>query len=146
MNINIKATNITLAPAEADYLQKKINMLDRLIDPNDTSVSCDVEVGKTTRHHKSGEIFRTEINLRKDGKQFRAVAEEATILAAIDEAKDEMMRVLSQNKSREQTLIRRGGATIKNILKGIGGGIGSGYDATARTLRKLSWRKRRRDN
>jgi|SRR3989344_4635864 len=120
MKTNIKATNIHLTPEMSDYLQKKIDMLDKLIDPADTSVSCNVEVGKTTNHHKTGDVFRTEINLMKDGKYFRAVAEEGTLNASIDEAKDEVMSEIISHKTKRQTLLRRGGATIKNILKGIG--------------------------
>lgn len=120
MKINIKSTNIHLTPEISDYLQKKVNMLDRMIDASDTSIFCDVEVGKTTNHHKSGDVFRTEINLTKDGKFFRAVAEEGTLYASIDEAKDEILEELKHHKSKRITLIRRGGATVKNILKGIG--------------------------
>ncbi len=120
MKINIKATNMHLTPEISDYLEKKINMLDRLIDPADTSVSCNIEVGKTTNHHKTGDVFRTEINLTKDGKYFRAVAEEETLNASIDEAKDEIMRELKSHKSKRQTLIRRGGARIKDLIRGVG--------------------------
>lgn len=120
MKINIKATNIHLDQATHEYLQKKIDMLDRVIDPSDTSVFCEVEVGKTTNHHKSGDVFRTEINLTKDGKFFRAVAEESTLNATIDEAKDQLLSELKNYKSKKMTLVRRGGATVKNLIKGVG--------------------------
>lgn len=120
MKINIKATNIHLTPEISDYLQKKLDMLDRMIDSNDTSVFCEVEVGKTTNHHKTGDVFRTEINLTRDGKFFRAVSEESTINASIDEAKDEILSELKNYKSKRMTLMRRGGAQIKNLIKGVG--------------------------
>jgi ribosomal subunit interface protein len=120
MKINIKATNIHLTPEISDYLQKKLDMLDRMIDPSDTSVFCEVEVGKTTNHHKTGDVFRTEINLTKDGKLFRAVSEESTVNASIDEAKDEILGELKHHKSKRVTLMRRGGAQIKNLIKGVG--------------------------
>lgn len=150
MRIHIKSTNLSLTPDISDYLQKKMDMLDKLIDPSDTSVSCDVELGKTTKHHQTGDIYRAEINIRKDGKYFRAEAEEETIIAAIDIAKDEIERSISNYKSKQQTLIRRGGATIKNIIKGVGSGIGSGVGYGISTVGKVGkirfWRKRRRDN
>lgn len=121
MKINIKSTNIHLNSETSDYLQKKLDMLDRLIDPNDTSVFCEVEVGKSTNHHKNGDIFRTEINLTKDGKFFRAVAEDTTLNASIDEAKDQILGELKNYKSKRTTLLRRGGATVKNLIKGVGG-------------------------
>jgi ribosomal subunit interface protein len=124
MNINIKNTNINLSTEMSDYLNKKILMIDKLIDPNDTSVMCDVEVGKTTNHHRTGDVFRTEINLQKGGKFFRAVAEEETINAAIDKAKDEMMRELKSSKDKRISFVRRGGAKVKNMVKGLWGNRG----------------------
>lgn len=120
MNIHIKTTNLTLTPEIKEYFDKKMEGLDRLIDPNDTSVSCQVELGKISNHHKSGDIYRAEINFMRDGKQFRAVSEQETLMAAMDEAKDEIIREFKGFKSKQTTMMRRGGAAIKNMMKGIG--------------------------
>lgn len=128
MNIHVKTKNLTITPDIQDYLDKKIESLDKLIDPFDTSVSCQVELGRASSHHKSGDIFRAEINLQMEGKQFRAVSEHETLMAAMDEAKDEILQELKSYKSKRTTLVRRGGAAIKNMIKGIGsfgGSIGS---------------------
>lgn len=120
MNIHIKTTNLTLTPDIKDYLDKKMESFDKLIDSSDTSVSCRVELGRTSNHHKSGDIFRTEINFQKDGRQFRAVSEQDTLMSAIDESRDELLEELKSYKSRRITLVRRGGAAIKQMIKGIG--------------------------
>ena len=125
MNIHIKNTNLVLTPDLKNYLDKKMESLDKLIDPSDTSVSCNVELSKTTNHHKAGDIFRTEINLRKDGKQFRAVSEQDTLMASMDEAKDQIVEEFKSFKSKQTTLLRRGGAAIKNMIKGVGSFGGS---------------------
>lgn len=125
MNIHIKTTNLTLTPDMKDYLDKKMGAFDNLIDPNDTSVSCQVELAKTTNHHKAGDIFKTEINLRKDGKQFRAVSEQETLMASMDEAKDEILAEFKSYRSKQMTMMRRGGAALKNMIKGIGNFGGS---------------------
>lgn len=146
----------------SDYLQKKIDTLEKLIDRGggrgaDDSVLCDVEIGRTSHHHKSGDVFRTEINIRTDGKYFRAVAEETSVQASIDEAKDQMARELSNFKSKQTTRLRRGGAAIKNLLRGIGSGIGSGLGSVGsgiggglsggfNKIKRINWRRRRRDN
>ena len=77
---NIKATNIELTQEISDYLDKRLQSIEKLIDPNDTSAIFDVEVGKTTNHHQTGSIFRAEINLHIALKQFRATSEEETLL------------------------------------------------------------------
>lgn len=148
MNIHTKATNITLTPEISDYLDKKISMLEKFLPEGDTSIKCSVELGKTTNHHKTGiDVFRTEINLSFAGKYMRAVSEDASLNASIDEAKDQMAAELTSYKSKRTTLVRRGGAVMKNILKGVGsgtgyviGGIGSGFGG----FKKIkNWRQKR---
>lgn len=119
MRINIKATNLELTQAISDYLEKRISTLDKFVNKNDESAMADVEVGKSTKHHQSGDIFRAEINLHVAGKNLRAVSEKDNLYAAIDEAKDEMAREITSHKAKQRTLLRRGGAKIKDFLRGF---------------------------
>jgi len=66
MKINIKTTNISLTPAISEYIEKRIGSLDKFYKKEEDIV-INVEVGKTTEHHKSGDIFRAEINLTRAG-------------------------------------------------------------------------------
>lgn len=118
---NIKSTHIELTDAIEDYVEKRVGMLDKVVSPNDTSASVMVEVGKRSQHHKDGDFFFAEFNIRVGGKDFRVVAEKDDLYAAIDEAKDAIIQEISGYKDKRRTLIRRGGAAIKNVLKGIGG-------------------------
>ncbi|MBX4206436.1 HPF/RaiA family ribosome-associated protein, partial [Candidatus Parcubacteria bacterium] len=54
MRINIKATGIELTPAITDYAERKVAMLDKYI-ARGTDAVAQIEVGKSTRHHKSGD-------------------------------------------------------------------------------------------
>lgn len=108
-----------ITSAIGDYLNKKLEHINKFIDPNDESAICDIELGKTTKHHNKGDLFRAEINLHIKGKNLRAVSETDDLYASIDEIKDEMTRELLSNKDRKVSLIKRGGAKIKNVLKGI---------------------------
>lgn len=121
MNISVKATNIELTPAISQYIDEKVGSLKKFIlaaDP--TTVRASVEVGKTTRHHHSGsDIFLAEINLYIDGKIFRAVSEQGTLYAAIDDMKDEIAREITSSKNKQRALFRRGGAAVKNLIKGL---------------------------
>lgn len=119
MHINIKATHITLTPETSEYLDKRLASLEKLIDPADTSAMADVEVGKTTIHHRRGDVFRAEINVRTAGKQFRAVAQESTLYNAIDKARDEVLREMRRNKRKQIHLLKRGGAKIKEFTRDL---------------------------
>ena len=122
MNISIKATNIELTPAISQYIDEKVGSLEKFIlaaDP--TTVRANIEVGKTTRHHHSGsDIFIAEINLYIDGKTLRAVSEQGTLYAALDDMKDEIAREITSSKNKQRALFRRGGAVVKNMIKGLG--------------------------
>lgn len=119
MNTNIKATNVELTPAIHDYLNKKIAAFDKLINKDDESAALNVVLAKITRHHQKGDIFKAEMNLHISGKVLQASSEEQDIFAAIDLAKDEMMRELKSHKDKRIGILKRGGAKVKQIIKGI---------------------------
>jgi putative sigma-54 modulation protein len=121
MKTNVKATQMELTTAISEYLAKRLTALDKFVDPADDSAMCYVEVGKISKHHKSGDVFRAEINLHIGGKSFRAEAEEADLYAAIDVVKDEMVAELRNSKTKRLNLLRRGGQKIKGMFKGMTG-------------------------
>lgn len=92
-------------------------MLDKYIDFGRDNVFIQAELGKTTQHHRSGDIYRAEINLQVGGHTFRAVAEKDDLYAAIDEVKDELGREVKANKKKRISIIRRGAQKLKNILR-----------------------------
>lgn len=116
-----KATNITLGPDILDYLEKKLESLSKLLDPNDQSVEASVELGKTTRHHQTGPIYRAEVNLHIAGKQLRAEAEAGDLYSAIDVVKDELAERIRDEKEKKVHFLRHGGLIVKNIMKGLVG-------------------------
>ncbi len=117
MKTNIKATNINLAPETSEYLDKKIAMVEKIA--NDENMFCQIELGRVSNHHNTGDVFRAEITCHSKGRDFRAVSEKESLNSAIDFMKDEIIREIKSDKSRRQTLLRRGGAKIKNMIKGI---------------------------
>jgi len=118
MNINTKATNLSLTPAIEEYLVKKLESLEKFLR-NVEGVLISVEVGKTTRHHRSGDIFLAEIHIKAAGEEFYAKVEKDDLYAAIDEVKDEMIRELTSRRKRTMRLLRKGGTKIKEFIKGL---------------------------
>lgn len=114
---NIKATGIELSPAISAYIEEKLTYLNKYIAPDDTSAQVEVEVGKTTKHHKTGNFFRAEFNFSLRGEEYYAVAEEADLYAAIDVAKDVLVREITRARGRTRALWRRGGQIIKKLLR-----------------------------
>ena len=100
-----------------EYIDKKLAGVEKFIDPSDTSVMCDVEVARTTSHHRTGDVFKAEFHIHVAGKYLTAVSEKDNIYAALDEVKDEISHSLKAYKTKKDTLLRRGSAKIKNLLK-----------------------------
>ncbi len=119
MNINIKATNTSLTSAIEDYVGKKVAMLQKVISQEDTSASIYVEIGKTTEHHKSGDVFFAEFNLHIAGKNFYARREAGDIYSAIDIVKDDLVDSIIAHKGKRETLFRRGSQSLKNMIRGL---------------------------
>ena len=117
MTVSIKSTNITLTPALKDYTEKRLGAITKYTGG---SAAITAEIGKTTEHHKSGDIFRAEVNVVTPlGKQYRAESEKADLYEAIDDVRTEIIRELSSAKDKNSTLFKRGAQKIKNLLKGL---------------------------
>lgn len=119
MKININTKHIDLTDALAHHVRNKVSQVEKFLDKNDGSIMCDVEIGTSTTHHQSGEIFCAEINLHTAGHDYRVVSEKDDLYFAINQAKDEIVDAVRSHRKKEQTLVKRGGARVKNILKGF---------------------------
>ncbi|KKT14776.1 MAG: hypothetical protein UW83_C0012G0003 [Parcubacteria group bacterium GW2011_GWD1_44_9] len=119
MKINIKATSIELTQAISDYVYKKISSIEKYLDKSNTDIIAQVEVGRSTRHHKTGNIFRAEVHITGVGLDLYAVSEMEDLYAAIDVVKDEIVHNVVQSKGKRQTLAKKGAGMMKNIMKGL---------------------------
>ncbi|MFA6405054.1 MAG: ribosome-associated translation inhibitor RaiA [Candidatus Paceibacterota bacterium] len=118
MNINIKTTNVTLTSAISDYVEKRLKKISKLLN-HDGSAQCDVELAKTTEHHQKGEIFKAEIHIVGIGKNIYASSDNIDLYSAIDSVRDEILRELKSNKEKRLSFVRRGGAQVKAMIKGL---------------------------
>lgn len=115
----VKGTGIDLSDAISAAVDKVVASIDKYVDPSDTSALVDIEVGKTTNHHRSGEIFRAEINFHSRIGTLRAEAEKEDLYVALVAAKDEIVESLRSKKSKRTDFIKRSGAKIKNMIRGL---------------------------
>jgi len=128
MKIVIKGTNIKLNQGIKQYINEKFNGLEKFarvfqnkkkyfFKGGKPKVEMWVEVGRTTLHHRKGEIFRAEGQLKLPGKSLRAEAQSEDLKIAINEVKDELQRELKKYKERSITLTKRGARIFKKFLK-----------------------------
>lgn len=115
--INIKATNIELTEELETLVEQKLSPLEKFLPDGETDMKCEVELERVTDHHQSGKIFRAEINLYVGGKLFRAEGTEDQMEKAVDEMRDGVKRELRRASGKRESLIRRGGRKIKNMMR-----------------------------
>ncbi len=118
MEIRIKTTNIELTPAIEEYVNNKIGSIDKLLDGmKQGAIKMKVEIGKTTQHHRKGDIFRAELNLTVPGKLLRTEAEEWDLRVAIDQAKKDLERKIRKYRGKQRAKYERGARKAKKLLR-----------------------------
>lgn len=118
MRTNVTGKGIELTPAISEYLAKRMQKVEELLAGDESALAM-VELGKTTNHHKNGDIFRAEINLHTKSKDFFLFAEREDLYVAIDIMKDEICEQLQNWKDKKVSMSKRGQLAVKNALKGI---------------------------
>ncbi|MDA1038074.1 MAG: ribosome-associated translation inhibitor RaiA [bacterium] len=103
---SLKATNMELTPAIRQYVEEKLEYIDKLL-PENESISVDVEVEKTTNHHNKGDIMRCEMNLSVPGELLRVEKTEENLYKAIDKVKDHMTEIIKEWRGKQESKNRQ---------------------------------------
>lgn len=102
MNIIIK-TSIELTPALEAYLQKKFSQLEKFVASLTKTNPAEllIDIRRTTKHHKKGEVYRAVATLRSARIVLRAEAEAEDIRVALDAAKDVLKEEIEKAKDKK---------------------------------------------
>jgi len=121
MKLNINAAEMELTPAIQSYVEKKFGQLKKFLVKQEymNTVLAKVELGKTTKHHHSGILFKAEAHLTVGKNSFNATSVQDNLYSAIDLVKDELEREIVSKKDRAQTLKTRGARKLKKMMKGL---------------------------
>ena len=120
MKIVIKTTNLKLNRELSQYVEEKINSLEKFVkvlynekyydhffSKGKPRVEAWVEIGKTTLHHKKGPFFWAECQMRFPKRSLRATSQRKDLKLAIVEIKDELQRQLKQYKEKFTAQIKK---------------------------------------
>jgi ribosomal subunit interface protein len=113
--IKYKATNTELQNHLMNLVEEKFTTLDKYIG-EETDVSLEVEFKKEAPH-QNGDVYRFEANLWLRGKLYRADAVESNFEKAIAHVRDGLDTELLRHHKKSESLVRRGGRKIKEILR-----------------------------
>ena len=118
MKLQLKATNLELTESISTHVRERMASLERMVRRWGDEAEAYVEVGRTTRHHRHGDVYRAETNLRFPGGRVYVTREAADLHSAIDAMRDEVLQELSKLQGRRRELYERGARAFK-FLKSL---------------------------
>lgn len=104
MRITVKATKLELTPALQAYIDAKLGALAKFIKKFDEDGAAEMrcEVARTTKHHRHGEVFMAEANLRLPKRLIRAAAYDEDARKAIDAVKRTLRLEIEKYKTKRE--------------------------------------------
>mgnify|MGYP001559398125 CR=1 FL=1 len=119
MRFTLHQKNLDITPALREYVEQKI------LKPVEKFIKnirvpelpiLDIEIGRTTQHHKKGQVFRAEANLKLNGAMIRAEAVDEDAHAACDSVKEQLRREIISYKTRALSLFKRRARSLKKAI------------------------------
>lgn len=126
METRTKLTDYQITPEVQSYLDERLAVIEKLADERDAAARADVELGRDTGH-KSGDVYFAEINIHAGGDIVRSSARGESVNAAIDEAKDEILKQIRTRKQLHRRFLRKSGDALKRFMR-FGGGTDAPLD------------------
>jgi len=118
MDIRIKTTDIVMSPALSDYANKCLDKVSKTVG-DDPTIQCDLELARTTKHHLKGDVYCAEIHIVGEGIDAYASVDREDLNLAINDVRDEIVHKLRSDKGKRISYVRRGGAKVKAMIKGL---------------------------
>lgn len=99
MKLIIESVGMTLTPSLREIIEEQASHLEKFFKNNDTA-ELRVEVGKPSAHHKKGDVFYAEANLKISGTLLRATEQDSDLHLAIDTVRHMLERQLRKHKEK----------------------------------------------
>lgn len=128
MKIVIKTKNIKLTPHLKEYINQRINSLEKFsrifqkeyynhfFGRGKPRVEAWMKIGKESLHHKKGNVFRAEVQLRFPKKSIKSEAVSKNLKLAVTEVKDKLQREFKQYKEKLTSQTKRRQRAFKKSL------------------------------
>lgn len=117
IRVIFKETSVDLTDEYKGGVEGKFKSLEKYSGGSDMTIN--LEIGRTTNHHRNGDIYKTEVRLNLNGKAFYVMSEASDLPASIDESLNKMANELKNEKDRGETMFRRGARSVKKMMKGL---------------------------
>lgn len=102
MRINIKTTKVDLTPSLRTYIEEKFGSLAKFVRQFDVTGDAEIwlEIVRTTRHHRHGDVFWAAADLRLPKRILRAEETSEDVRDAVDAVKNKLRLEIEKYKTR----------------------------------------------
>ncbi len=122
MELRVKGTRYEPTPEILLQVEKQMQPLGRFLGKDYTEALASLELSQEVGGQQKGDIWRAELTIDHEGKQFRAVSTKAKLAHAITTVARDVGRELRRAKEKDQTLFKRGTAAVKGFVRGFSQG------------------------
>ena len=116
VNYNIKGTGLSITDELRTYAEQKLASAEKFLQ-GDTTAHSNIECEYSEL--RDGPKYRAEFTVSVRSKVYRAEEWGETLHTAMDLATEQLIKELRRNKSKHMHLVRRGGAAIKDAIRGF---------------------------
>lgn len=119
MRIVFKGKNADLTPALRAYIEQKLIRPARqlLVFADASDPLLEIEVARTTRHHRKGRVWWAEANLTIGRRLLRAEQSGEDPREVIDLVEEELKREIVAHKGKSKTKEIRGARKLKRMMR-----------------------------
>ena len=120
MRVNIRQKNIEVTPALREYIEEKVIRTAEKFLQGQAGTDLpllDVEVERTTAHHRKGDVYRVAAKLCAGTQCFYANAYNIDVRAACDLLEEELGREMYGRKNRISAIFRRAARVFKKNMR-----------------------------
>ncbi len=102
MKITVESVGLTLTEALQTYIEKKFLSLGKFVArfEKESELWVRVEVRRTTRHHRKGEVYQVVADIRFPKKVVRAGESGDDLRATVDRTKDTLKMEIEKYKAK----------------------------------------------
>lgn len=118
MNITFKSTAYELTAEARAAIERKMEHLKRFVRDGEVA-HLELEIEGLPGSQTDGAHYRVEANLLVEGKFYRATLRSDSLESATEKVRHEMEQELRKSHGRAHRMLKKGGAKIKEILRGF---------------------------
>jgi ribosomal subunit interface protein len=115
LKYTITGDNVSVSEKERALIEKRFAGFERFLDEA-SEREMFVTASRATAKERENSV-RVEARFKMGQQDFFALGEAGELMSAVDLAKEELMRAVTQSKAKRQTLFHRSARKFKGLIK-----------------------------